>query len=73
MPERVKFTEIFNIHPDGSLEPKVIVEVGGVRLGPGVRFSKGVSFAGIDFTLFVGRDLQITRYSGYVKILGVYS
>lgn len=72
MTERVQFTEVFNIHADGSLEPKVSIQVGGVRFGPGVRFGKGVSFAGIDFTLFIGRDLQIIRHTDRIEILGVY-
>lgn len=72
MGERVYFTEVFNSYSDGTLQPKINIQVGGVRLGPGVRFGKGVSFAGIDFTLFIGRDLQIIRHPDRIEILGVY-
>jgi len=63
MPERVHFTEIFNLNSDGSLEPRINIQVGGVSFGPGVRFGRGVSFAGIDFTLFIG--LSRTPFLGH--------
>lgn len=72
MPERVTFREIFNVFPDGTLEPRLNIQVGGVSFGPGVRFSRGASFAGIDFTLFIDRDLQIIRHADRVQILGVF-
>lgn len=72
MPERVTFREIFNVFPDGTLEPRTNIQVGGISFGPGVRFSRGASFAGIDFTLFVDRDLQIIRQPDWIQILGVF-
>jgi hypothetical protein len=72
MLERVTFREIFNVFPDGTLEPRVNIQVGGISFGPGVRFSRGASFAGIDFTLFIDRDIQIDRSDGNIQILGVF-
>lgn len=70
--ERVSFDSIFIKHPDGSLEPRQRIKVRGVEFGPGVRFIKGVTFAGIDFALFVDRYLQITREGDTVIIYGIY-
>lgn len=68
----MNFSEVFITHPDGSIEPKMHVNVGGVSFGPGVRFGRGVSFSGIDFSLFVGRNFQVKEEKGIVNILGVY-
>lgn len=56
---RVKFDSIFEKNADGNLIPKQRIRVGGVSLGPGVFLGKGVSFGGIDFAQFEGRDLEI--------------
>ncbi len=65
---RVTFDSIFTTHPDGSLEPKQKIRVGGVELAPGVRFRHGVSFAGVDFTLFIGHDFEVDD-DGDVKVI----
>ena len=68
----VKFQDLFTEYPDGSLEPKTVLNIGGVTLGPGIRFSKGTSFSGIDFTLFKDKDFQVVKKSDGYEILGVY-
>lgn len=35
-------------HANGSWSPKVPVKVGAVTMGPGVSFSEGVQFGGVD-------------------------
>ena len=35
---RVKFTEVFQVNPDGMIMPKLRVQIGGVSMGPGVAF-----------------------------------
>lgn len=70
---RVPFNYVFNLYPDGSLEPKQQIRVGGVVFGPGVKFSKGVAFSGIDFTQFLGHDLEIETENGMVLIKGIYN
>ena len=72
MERTMNFNEIFIIHPDGSIEPRQPIQVGGVSFGPGVRFGRGVSFSGIDFSLFVGRNFQVREENGILDILGVY-
>jgi hypothetical protein len=70
--DTMNFNEIFITHPDGSIEPRFQIQVGGISFGPGVRFGGGVSFGGIDFSLFRGRDFQIRRDGQIINILGVY-
>jgi len=69
---RVTFNSVFRQHEDGSLEPKQRIRVGGVSFGPGVRFTRGVSFGGVDFTLFVGRDLEVKTDKDVLVITGIY-
>ncbi|MFH1371395.1 MAG: hypothetical protein ABII09_08945 [Planctomycetota bacterium] len=69
---RINFWEIFRIYPDGSIEPIKRVRIGGVEFGPGVRFSKGVSFSGIDLSLYVGRDLEVENIDNVSVLKGIY-
>ena len=69
---RVTFDSVFKKHEDGSLEPKQRIRVGGVSFGPGVRFKRGASFGGIDFTLFVDQDLQVETDGDVLVIRGIY-
>lgn len=72
MEERKNFNQLFKINFDGSTEPIVRIRVGGITLGPGVRFNRGVLFAGIDFTLFIGKDFSVITRDGVNEIRGVY-
>ncbi|HBD24536.1 MAG: hypothetical protein A2566_03720 [Candidatus Zambryskibacteria bacterium RIFOXYD1_FULL_40_13] len=56
---RVKFNDVFDEKPDGSLSPKVPIEINGVNFNSGTTFSKGVVFGGIDFHLYKNRDIAI--------------
>jgi len=70
---RVQFSEVFQANPDGSCSPKCRVRIGGVSMGPGIAFGRGVSFAGVDIANCVGRDLEIDQEGdGAVVIKGVY-
>lgn len=70
---RVTFDSIFIRHTDGTLEPRQQIRVGGVTLGPGVRFSN-TFFGGVNFSdpQLLGHDLEIQTTSGVVIISGVY-
>lgn len=69
---RVRFEEIFNI-TEGRITPKVTVKIGGVVMTPGVSFSDGVSFSGVDLSKYVGKDLDVEKHpDGSVEIKGVY-
>jgi len=69
---RKTFYEVFKINPDNSLEPLRRVKIGGVEFGPGVKFSGGVRFGGIDFTKYIGRDLEIEVEGDLWVITGIY-
>lgn len=70
--KRINFFDIFKVHPDGSIEPLRVVKISGVQFGPGVRFGRGVSFSGIDLSLYVGRDFLIEEMDGILIIQGIY-
>lgn len=72
MIQKINFYQIFKINPDGSIEPLRLVRIGGVQMGPGVRFGKGVSFGGIDLSQFIGRDFAVEDQSGVYVITGIY-
>jgi hypothetical protein len=38
----------FTRNPDGSWSPVKPVQLGGITMGPGVRFTPGVLFGGVD-------------------------
>ena len=69
---RVSFTDVFEERPDGALTPRRAVRVVEVQFGPGIIFSKGVLFAGIDFTLFKGKYLEVEENNGILEIKGIY-
>lgn len=69
---RINFWEIFRLNPDGSIEPIRRVRIGGVEFGPGVRFTKGVSFSGIDLSLYIGRSFEAHEDNGVLIITGIY-
>jgi hypothetical protein len=69
---RVTFDSVFTKKRDGSLTPKQRIRVGGVELGPGVSFRKGVAFGGVDFTEFIQRDLEVETDGQIVVIKGIY-
>lgn len=70
--QRLNFYQIFRIHSDGSIEPIRVVRIGGVQIGPGVRFGRGVSFGNLDLFQFVGRDFQVEEQNGVLIISGIY-
>lgn len=69
---KLPFNTVFIQYSDGTLEPRQRIRVGGVGFGPGIRFSRGVAFAGIDFTLFIGHDLEVDSENGVLVIKGIY-
>ncbi|MGC1177039.1 MAG: hypothetical protein WA843_03115 [Candidatus Saccharimonadales bacterium] len=56
---RVKFWDLFQPNPDGSIQPKKPIKIAGVVLSPSVSFNKGVLFSGVDLFQYYGRDLEV--------------
>lgn len=70
---RVSFNDVFNKNQDGSISPKVAINAGGVQMGVGVSFGKGVQISGIDIAAHAGKDLEIDKNSdGSVTLKGIY-
>ncbi len=68
-----EFTDsIFEKKPDGSLGIKQRIRVGGIELSPGIEIKHGVTFAGIDFTQFIGHDFDIETDGDTLVIKGIY-
>ena len=63
---------MFNILPNGSITPKFQIKIGGVVMGPGVAFTKGVSFSGVDIAQYVGHDLDVEINNNIHEIKGIY-
>jgi hypothetical protein len=69
---RVPFNEVFRDNEDGSYTPISGIRIGGV-IGTGVRFRRGIEFAGVDIAQHAGRDLEVEQYiDGIVEIKGAY-
>lgn len=70
---KYKFNEIFRENPDGTLTPKVTINVGGTAtFGSGVTFGPGVSFGGVNFFDFKGSDIEAEKKKGVLVIKGFY-
>lgn len=69
---RTNFFAVFRVYPDQSIEPTRRIRIGGIEFGPGVRFSKGVSFSGIDLTQFIGRDFETEEEGDLLVLKGIY-
>jgi len=69
---RVPFNQIFTENSNGSISPRTAVNIGGVTMGPGVAFTRGVSFSGVDIASMAGRDLEVEYQGQLVVIKGVY-
>ena len=69
---KVNFDTIFIKLPEGRIEPRQRIRVGGVTFGPGVSFSKGVILGGVDFTQFIDRDFEVETDKDVLVIKGIY-
>ena len=69
---KVHFSELFDIGVDGMIQPRRVIKLGGVMMSPGIRFSRGTSFAGIDLFLFTDKYLHIEEQNGEINIIGVF-
>lgn len=70
--KRLKFLDVFQENPDGSLTPRIQIHVNGISFGPGIIFQKGVAFGGIDFHLYKYWDISGEELNGYFNIKGFY-
>lgn len=72
---RVTFESIFEHHrEDNTLEPRQVIRVNGVTLGPGVRFQNSV-IGGVNFQSpeIFKHDLEVKTEGEITVITGAYS
>ncbi len=69
---RVSFSDVFDTNPNGSVTPKAPVKINGMTMGPGVVFTSGVSFGGVDLTALADKDLEVEQKDGVIHINGHY-
>jgi len=70
--KRAKFSKLFKIGKYG-IRPRKMTRIGGLQIGPKVRFGEGVTFGGVRLADYTHRDLQyIERDDGLVIVTGVY-
>jgi len=70
---RKKFFEVFKKNEDGSLTPNETIKIGSVMLGAGsVKFSKGISFAGVNIFEYYGKDMEVEYKNDILVIKGFY-
>jgi hypothetical protein len=70
---RVSFNEIFDTSND-RIAVRCPINVGGITMTPGISFSKGMSFSGIDLFQYIGKDVEIEKNNnGVVEIKGFYN
>lgn len=71
--ERLNFNEVFDENPDGSLSPKVRLNVNGIEFGPGgISFTRGVSFGGVDFSKYKGLPIAVEKVGDVFILRGFY-
>lgn len=69
---RYRFLDIFQENPDGSLSPRVRININGIEFGPGVAFGQGVSFGGVDIYQYRNLDIAAEELNGVFTIRGFY-
>ena len=69
---RYRFDDVFHVE-GGRISPRIPVQIGGVTMGPGVSFGRGVSFSGVDLSNYVGKDIAGYIENGVMIIKGFYS
>jgi len=69
---RYEFLDIFKKNPDGSLSPKRVININGITFSPGVSFTQGVTFGGVDFHRFKYLDIAAEEQNGVLIIRGFF-
>lgn len=68
--QQYNFSDLFTEHPDGTLEPKALININGVVFGPGVRIGPGVAFGGVDLHRFRGSPVMAMEEGGTLVVRG---
>ena len=69
---RVPYDQVFQSNSNGSVSPRCSVHINGVTMSPGVSFTQGVAFGGLDVVAIRGHDLDIEQQGDVVVIKGYF-
>lgn len=69
---KLPFDAVFRMYEDGMIEPRQRIRVGGVTFGSGVRLGKGMVMGGVDFTQFIGHELEVETDQDVLVVKAVY-
>jgi len=70
---KLDFTEIFEDKPNGTITPRMVINVNGVTFGPGVALGSGVSFGGVNFFEYKHLKIAAEEKNGILIIRGFYN
>jgi hypothetical protein len=70
---RMHYSDIFRDNPNGTISPKVYVQLNGVTMGPGVTFGKGIAFGGVNLFDYRNKDIEIELINNVYIIKGFYN
>ena len=70
--KKYRFRDVFQENADGSLSPKVRINLNGVTLGPGVYFNRGVAFGGVDLFQYKNLDIAGDLKNNILDIKGFF-
>lgn len=66
----VPFSEIFKANADGSVSPKVKIEVNGTPVAAGAVCTKGTQYGGLDLSALNGKKLFIAHKGDVIVVKG---
>lgn len=69
---RVKFRDLFDVRPDGTLHPKGNILVGGHMITTSMILRRSVPWNGVDFNFLIGKELEIEPVEDAFAIRKVY-
>lgn len=71
--QMVPFNIVFQVNEDHSLTTLVTIRVNGITVSAGVKLFPNQAVGTIDFTNYVGRQLQVEIENGVYVIKGIYA
>jgi len=69
---KYNFNRVFQENPNGTLSPRMNINVNGIMFSPGASFGPGVSFGGVDFHQYKYFDIEADEKEGILEIKGFY-
>jgi len=69
---RFDFWQVFKEERPGVLTPVRLVKIAGAVLGPGVMFTNGVSFGGVNIFDYYGYPVEADEVDGVLIIRAFY-